>query len=554
MTIRRLAWTLTVLVTNGCRDEAASVDDGETGSDGGTAGSTSTTDATTDGETTGEPDVACTHVGVGPTPLQRLTRAQYVNAVGDLLGVEVDPAGLDGDEKVGPFAANVSALPSEPLVQQYRILAEQTAQAAMPKLQDIVGCNTAHAECTDAFVRAFGRRAFRRPLSDDEVARYGALFALGDDGIDGARVVVSAMLQSPLFLYRPELGVGDPHGEMVPLEAYEIASRLSFFLWDSIPDDALLDAAAAGEIDDVDGIEYQVTRMLSDGRARRSVGSFHRQWLALDELATATKDPEHYPSFDDAMRTAMWDETRRFAEQVILAGDGRFETLMTASWSYVDGPLFGLYGIAAPPGHTPGMPVDLDPAERGGLLTHASFLATHAHADQSGPVQRGVVVLTNLFCAPPPAPPPTVNAVPPAVDPDATTREQYAMHAQAECAGCHQLIDGVGFGFEAYDGIGGFRATQNGKAIDVSGELVGTDVDGPFVGTAELAARIVDSEQAQRCLVRQWFRFALARVEHDDDACTVEQLHTRLVEQDGNVHALLVAIATSEGFRHRRTP
>ena len=147
-----------------------------------------------------------------------------------------------------------------------------------------------------------------------------------------------------------------------------------------------------------------------------------------------------------------------------------------------------------------------------------------------------------------------MNAVPPAIDPDATTREQYAMHAQDECAGCHQLIDGVGFGFEAYDGIGAHRTTQNGKPVDASGQLLDTDVDGPFIGAAELAAKIVDSEQAQRCLVRQWFRFALARVEADDDACTVEQLHAGLVESDGDVHALLVAIATSEGFRHRRAP
>lgn len=533
----------------GCRDGAAEAVDEGTSDDGGTSESG---DGTAD-ETGDDGAPVCAEPLVGSAPLRRITRQQYANAVRDLLGVKADVEGLDADEKIGPFDSNFSAPISPVQLSQYRALAEAVALDAASDLDALLPCDATQPSCLPTFVADLGRRAFRRPLDPAEITTYASLATDGDPE-DGVRLAVQAMLQSPYFLYHLELSLPEPDGAdaVVELGSYELASRLSFFLWDSVPDGALMDAAEAGTLDEAAGLRAEAERLLADPRAREAVAAFHEQWLGLDHLETITKDESVYPAFDDELREAMRNETRRFTAAVVLAGDGRLETLLTAPFSYLEGPLFELYGVA-PTGAGVGEPVALPEGERAGLLTQASFLAAHAHTNQSGPIQRGATVRTNLLCTPPPPPPPDINVVPPDPDPNATTREIFEMHtADPTCAGCHVLIDGIGLGFEGYDGIGAFREEQNGLPVDQSGSLVGTDVDGDFDGVVELAHMLAESQQVRQCVTRQWFRFAFGRVEGEADECTLEVLDYSFEESGHDVRALLLAIIESDAFRYRQ--
>jgi hypothetical protein len=518
-------------------------------------------DESADGGGGDDPAAACADVSVGVSPLRRLTRSQYDNTVRDLLGVTGSPsAALTPDEKAGAFFSNGTAPVSELVVEQYMRVAEEIAETAMADVDTLVPCpaGTDEAACGQQFVDDFGMRAFRRPLTEDERVVLVGLFEQGREAAGlagGLQMVVQTALQSPQFLYHVELGMPQPGGtqDIVALGEYELASKLSYFLWDSMPDDALLDAAAAGELAEPDALRAQAERMLADDRASDAIASFHGQWLHLDELAGLEKNPEVYPEIDTAMREAMANETTRFADWVIRHDDARLQTLLTASYSFVEGPLADLYGLA--PGDVdPTMPVELDPTQRAGLLTHAGVLAMHAHADQSSPIRRGKLVRETILCTPLSPPPPEVDVVPPPVDPNATTRERFDQHrTDPACAGCHMLIDPLGFGFEHYDGIGRWRDTEAGKPVDASGEILSTDdIDGEFDGAVELAERLASSEQVRTCLAEQWFAFGFGRAPGDDDACSFDTMYEAFEGSDHDIRALLLSMVTTDSFRYRR--
>ena len=430
-------------------------------------------------------------------------------------------------------------------------LATESVQTS-ESLEAIAPCDQDQTACTATFIDDLGTRLFRRPLTADERDAYASLAEGGDDYADGIRLVIQAMLQSGNFLYHLEFGLPDANGPVVELTQYEVASRLSFFLWNSIPDQGLLDAAEAGELDSPEALRAQAERLLEDPRARDAVGAFHVQWLALDHLESAYKDPSYYPEWSPELAEAMVAETRRFSQIVVLQGDGKLETLLTANYSYLDEPLFELYGVEPPPGHNAGVPVQLDPNERAGLLTQAGFLTEHALTNASGPIQRGVEVRTNIFCSPPPPPPPGVDAIPPEIDENSTTREIFEQHTEDElCAACHLLIDGVGLGFEAYDGIGAYRSTENGKPVDDLGELVGTDIDGEFDGAVELAHRLAESQEVRECVSRQWFRFAFGRFEVDADQCSLDLMNQAFEASGYDVRELLLQVVATDAFRFK---
>jgi hypothetical protein len=504
----------------------------------------------------------CAAPSVGVSPLRRLTRSQYDNTIRDLLGITGNPSEkLAPDEKVGAFYSNATAPVTELLAEQYMRVAEELAETAVADLDGLVPCDPAvddQVVCGEVFVDAFGIRAFRRPLTTEERTALVGLFELGRTEVgfsEGIRLVVQAVLQSPQFLYHLELGMPDAgSGDVVALDQFELASRLSYFLWDSMPDDELLQAAVGGGLDSADAVRAQAERMLEDPRAADAIASFHRQWLHLDDLGVLEKNAEAYPAFDTELRDAMTQETTRFADWVIRADDGRLETLLTASYSFLDGPLFDLYGVTPPGDHDPTLPVQLDAGQRAGLLTHASVLATHAHADQSSPVRRGKLVRENFLCTPLAPPPPEVDVVPPPLDPNATTRERFDQHrSDPACAGCHNLIDPLGFGFEHYDGIGAWRATDANKPVDASGEVLGTeDIDGPFDGAPELARLLAESEQVRTCVAEQWFGFAFGRPPAEDDTCSFDTMSVAFAESDHDIRELLLAMVTTDSFRHRR--
>ncbi len=565
--MRGASWCLVlvpaIVLAGGCRDDRSPQSDGDGGTtdDGGTddgvdddGDGSGSSDGVDDGTDDGEPSACVDEPSVGEAPLRRLTRKQYANAVRDMMGIAADVEGLDDDEKAGPFDANVTAPVSAVTVEQYRALAEDLAEEAVTMVGEIVSCDPATPACGETFVDDFGRRAYRRPLSADERAAYLGVMNEAETFEDGMRLVVQTMLQSPNFLYVVELSLPDPGADDVAvLDGYELASRLSLFLWNSIPDVELLDAAEDGSLDTPEGLRAEATRLLADSRARDAIASFHTQWMGVDELEHATKDPDMFPDWNLTMSAAMKSEMERFAQAVVLQGDGKLETLLSADFSYIDDPLFDLYGVAKPEGHTIGDPVALDPTQRAGLLTQAGFLAAHAHPDQSGPIQRGVEVRTNLLCTPPPPPPPGVNAIPPNPDPDATTREIFEEHTEnPECAGCHELIDGIGLGFEGYDAVGAYREMQNGLPVDQSGNVLGSDIDGEFDGAVELANKLATSDDVRSCVARQWFRYAFGRIEDTDgDACSLEVLDSAFAASDYDVRELMVALVETDAFRYR---
>jgi hypothetical protein len=500
-------------------------------------------------------ELRCDGPSVAQMPLRRLTREQYDNAVRDLLGASGRPSLLiPQDEKLASFTSNAVTATSRLAAQQYAEAAEQLAETATPKLIADAACNPAvagAAACAGTFIERFGRRAYRRPLSAVEKGRYERLFSSASTFADGIRLVVTAMLQSVHFLYHLELPETGP-GEVALLAPYQLASRLSFALWNTIPDEALLAAAAEGRLASSEGLRAEAARLLADDRAADAIRSFHVQWLNLDALSTTEKDGDLFPEFDAALRTAMLRETETFVDHVIRRGDGKLSTLLTAPFSFAEGPLLELYGGA--PAGTVGQPARLDPAERAGLLTQAAFLSANAHANQSSPIRRGLVIRQNLLCEPLPDPPANVNNTPPNPAPDATTRQRFLQHTvDPSCAECHALIDPVGFGFENYDAIGRYRSSENGLAIDAHGEI--TRIDGTtrtFNGAVELAHVLAESPAVRRCTARQWFRFALGRAETPADTCSLERLDERFANSGFDIRELLLALVTSDAFRYAR--
>ena len=496
----------------------------------------------------------------GPTPFRRLTRDQYDNTVRDLLGDTTRPArDFPPDETIGGFGSGtaVSLLQTE----QYMSAAELLAANAVADLPSLLPCDPATAgedACARDFIEDFGLRAWRRPLDASEVDGLFGLYASTKE-LDGfaasIELVVAAMLQSPFFLYRPELGrVAEGEGGIVPLSGYEVATRLSYLLWDSMPDGELFTAAAAGDLTDPEGIAEQARRMLLDARAQGATRNFFRQYLGVLNIEEVGKDETMFPQWSPATARKMRAEALAFVDHVLWEGDGRFETLLTGSFTFVDEELAGIYGIEGVTG-TELVRVELDPSQRAGILTMPGVLAMNSNSNQSSPVYRGKFVREQLLCQHLPNPPDDLVVVPPDPAPGLTTRERFDQHrTDPSCSGCHQLMDPLGFGFEKYDAIGLWRETENdGLAIDDSGEIIGSaDVDGTFNGAVELADRLVGSAQARACFTTQWFRYGMGRAESPADDCALAEVYEAFEASDGNVIDTIVAITRTDAFRYRR--
>lgn len=547
----------------------ADTGDEEDGAREAESGATAAEGSEEGGDETPDPgDVAslCEAMGegvhVGETRLRRMTRTALGHTLRDLLGVSASLAeSIELDESIGPFYSNGIAPVTDLIVRQYAELAQRVAAEILPRTQELAGCDlAADAGCADAFIRDFGLRVYRRPLSTDEIAGYRALYdvASAEGGAPaGFAMLVETMLQSPFFLYHVDFGEHAAEaGEPMPLDGYALASRLSYFLWNSMPDDALFDAAATGRLLDDDGLAEEVDRMLADPRAGAAIPSFHLQWLGIREMQGVTKEAGLFPAFGDGLKRAMIQETADFTDYVIREGEGTLQALLTADYSFVTPALREIYGLPPAPDDAPGTAerVSLDATQRAGLLTQAAFLAKHAHPDQTSPVHRGLIVRENLLCQTIPSPPPEVNNVAPAVTESTSTRERFARHeADPTCAACHVLIDPIGLGFENYDPVGAWRTQDGPHPVDARGALsVAGSADGPFEGAVELAHRLASSDRVAQCVVHQWFRFSLGRMESEADACTLEALYRDFDDSEGNIRSLLKRIVTSEAFTHVR--
>jgi hypothetical protein len=496
-----------------------------------------------------------------------LTRFEIDNSVRALLGVEAEAATtVTPDEKMGPFYSNAIAPVDELGVQQYQELASRVATAAAARMAEVAGCDLAStADCAARFIGSFGLKAYRRPLEAAEQSALLAVFeagkAAGDSAL-GFRTVVEAMLQSPSFLYHDDTYVSPgsaaqhPSAVPLPLDGYVLAARLSFFLLGATPDTELLTLAAEGRLSDPQQLAAQAKRLFATPAAEDSVGRFHTQWLAVADLANVDRSVSRFPAFGPDLVAAAAAETKAFTNYVLRQGDGKLSTLLTSSLGFPSGPLFDVYGVAPPAGYVAGTPVQLDASQRAGLLTQSAFLMRHAHPDQTSPVHRGIVVRENLLCgriAPPPA---SLNVTVPPVNEATTTRQRFAEHvANPACGACHKDIDPLGLGFENYDAVGAYRTQDGLGEVDASGAFtnVRPDLQGTFVGAVQMAQALAKSSDLSDCVSRQWFRFALGRVESEADACTSSKLQTELTASGGNIPQLLEGITASEAFRFVRS-
>jgi hypothetical protein len=477
-----------------------------------------------------------------------------------LLGVEASvTADLPADEVTNSFDNNARVLTVSDLhAEKYVLVSEALAKSAATDPRRLSPCDErakGEEACARELAKSLGRRAFRRPVTADDEALLMAAYEAGRTGgsyAEGIEVMVRAALQSPHFLYRLELGSPADTRERVPLDAYELASRLSFLIWSSGPDDALLDAASRGELGSNEQLRQRARTMLADPRAERAISHFFQQWTGAQRLAITTKSPDAFPEFTAEVKEAMAAELPAFVQRVLGAGDGTLRTLLTEPVAYVNAALAPFYGVTAP--SAPGF-VTL-PLEQGrsGILTQAGLLSVQGHPDQTSPVLRGKFVRSMLLCEPPPMAPMDVDITVPEVTEGATARDRLALHLSAgsSCSGCHQLMDPIGLAFESFDAVGRYRTQENGVTLDTSGEVTGTGdaaLAGRFANVRELGEKLAESAKVKTCLATQWFRFASGRSEGDADTCSLGALSTAFAS--GDVRELIVESTQTDAFLFR---
>ncbi len=548
------------LATASCAQTAAPGSAGQPAAGAGGGGTAAVPDPT---------NSDCQALSPGPSPLRRLTRFEYNNTVADLLGDSSAPAnrfppeeqslGFDND-------ANVLRVPAV-LAEGYVTAADDLSQVALANLASFTGCNPAdfvgnrpaETACVKALVTRFGERAFRRPVTVDEQTRFQELFETARARFefrDALDTVLQTMLLAPQFLYRVENGSPVPAAPGVEaVDEWGRASRLSYFLWGSMPDAALFDAARAGTLQTSAQVRAQAERMFQDPRTRTVVGHFHDYWLGLLKIDGQGKDPALFPDYTAQIGPLLRRQTEAFAEYLYFDSPGDLTTLLTAPFTLMNGPLAKYFGVSGPTGDA-FVRVELDPTRYAGVVTQPSILSWNATANRTHPILRGKFVREKLLCSSLPSPPNNIIDQRDSVtDPNATERERLEAHRQdPSCAGCHVLMDPLGFALENFDASGRWRDLEGGKPVNVSGELTGTDADGAFVGPVQLASQLARSKAVETCLVTEWSRFAIGRGETAQDACGITKLSQRFQSSGRSLRELVLSMTETDAFLYRTPP
>ena len=494
---------------------------------------------------------------------KRLTLAELQNSLTALLGPvtlgELEPdTFLGGFAKVGGSTVAVSLSG----VGRYQTVIEAATASvfADAKRRDaLIGCTPSgvtDTTCFRSFVERFGRLAWRQPLTAAQLDRESALAATlaqtFGNATDGLRATTNAILLSPNFLYRLERGEPDSASTFWRYSGYEMASRLSYFLTNSGPDDALLQAAAQSKLTTVDGVRAEAGRLLDDasGKGRESVRNFVTELFRLAIVAGRAKDPA-FTAYTPAMQGAMMREVPSMFEDLVFEQKVPATDLYTTHVTYVNADLAKLYGLDAT-GLTSDSWVKVTlPASglRNGYLGTGAFLSEFANQKEGSPTQRGKFIRTALLCDSIPDPPPNVstNLDDGAAGVHLTKRDKLAKHREqgATCTGCHALMDPLGLPLENFDAIGAYRQTDGGLAIDVSGDLDGVAFNGPV----EMGQVISKSDKAGSCLVRNLYRYANGVLEADGQEFTLAQLTKQFEDNKRDFHQLMLDVVTSDGFR-----
>jgi len=502
--------------------------------------------------------------------LRRLTAAEFAATIRTLFSDTSQAAPIAtvfSDPVILGFSVEASALLIQELnASQLMDNAEAVAAwaaSSTSRLSAFGNCSTLDSSCAQKFVIAFGSKAFRTKLasSDSRVTAYTKLFMAETSYAAGAQTVIAAMLQSPHFLYRTELGTGS--GSNFTLTPYEAATNLAYLLTGTMPDDTLLQAAdqvAAGSLQLPAMLDQQASRLLSSGdvRSQFAVMAFMNGWLGLDRLFTTAKDGTVY-ALTDTMRADMATETRSLVLEAF-NGTGSFGSLLTADHSFVNKSLATFYNLpnASSLGTSFTKVTYTSSTMRDpGLLANASILIGYSRPDISSPTQRGHMVRTRLLCQDVPPPPANLDTVFKPSAGNLTTRQHFEMeHDQGVCNTCHQYMDPIGFGFESYDGFGRYRTTEAGQNIDHSGTLVDVTAAGSvtftgLTGAGSLAAWLADSEDVKSCMVRYWSYVAYAASTWAQDACTYTAIRQEATKNNYSLKSVLMAIIHAPHFTHR---
>ncbi len=507
-----------------------------------------------------------------PNPVRRLTHSQYNNTVRDLLGDQTRPSdAFPQEDFVNGFRNQATAQGVPPLLAEaYHTAATKLARSAFMGGDDrhqLIPCkprSTADASCALKFIRQFGLKAFRRPLSAGEIQRYSGLLTRearkSGSFVSGVQLVVETMLQSPKFLFRLERG---PH-------AYDIASRLSYFLWDSMPDEELFGSAASGELGTPTGVEKAIRRMLADSRARQSLDEFVGQWLRFDLATSTVKDRRRYPQFTPELAMAMTEEIRRLISDTVW-NDRNFMDIFTADYAFVNSELAAVYKLPVPVEEFDKVKFPAG-SDRAGILGTGMFLAATSKPEESSPTIRGFAIREQFLCEIVPDPPPGTNmTLPPvSVAKPMTTRQRLQEHTtNRSCAGCHSLMDTIGFGLEKYDAIGqrrekqditlggegGARRAQRARIsleLDARGTVIGIPKS-DFSSPKELGRILAEAPKCQECVVKQLFRYAFGRKETSADRALVQKGLEAFRVSQFRLKELMVFLARTLAFPEGRS-
>lgn len=485
--------------------------------------------------------------------VRRLTRAELDATLTAGLGtpVSIGQNLAAEDMQLGYFghdSLQVSTLFADQLDSATATLAKERAAE--------VTCASGEAEraCARRVLRDLAGMTWRRPITEEETTELLALFDAGrmdEDFQTGLALAMQGVFESTGTLYRTEIGETMPGtGKSTKLTQWEIASELSFLATGLPPDAALRVAASNGELSKKEVRVQHLRRLLDTPAAVVHLRSFVEQWFGLTNMSKVQKNNEYFPKFTTQLRNDMAASAYKMMEAVLAGSKGSVPELLKADYTYANDAVAEFLGSTERPGMSMSR-ISTSSLPRRGLLTHPAFLSVYAHNDDGSPVLRGRMVRTRLLCEEIPPPPPTVVAAVAPVSPDATTRERAAAHATPSCNGCHKMMDPIGFGLEGYDGFGEARTMESGKAIDDTGEILGSDVEGPFKGGPELAAKLAQSKQVGECATTQLMRFSIGRLEKSGDQCTMDLMLQKYTDNGGTLYGALEGLVESDAFVER---
>lgn len=485
----------------------------------------------------------------------RLTHEQWERSVQDIFELDAPPglsSGFHPDPPEGKFSNNEKALyVNDTLRADYQRSAEAIADLVV---RDSAKLSSLGAGNASGFIEKLGKRAFRRDLTPDEVAQYEELWAAGadaiasgDDTVDGARIVIEALLQAPSFVYRVQLP--DSTGR---LSGHELATKLSFLLSGTTPSDELLEQADAGELDTDAGLLAVATDLIDEAATVAAATNFHRELFGLDRYRSILKSQQAFPSYTESVNQTLLDADLMFFDHVFTS-EGGYRDILLSDVAFVDGPTSQFYGVDRPGAGGALTQISLDET-RPGILTRLGFLALNASSSTPDPIHRGVDINNRLLCAN--LSPPSGEIPPlPEPDPEQTNRERVTAHTgEGFCAGCHLgQINPPGFALEGFDALGQIRTTDNGKPIDTADVFYAGEEELSFTGIQDLAPALAESTTAHACYTANLAEFALSRDLGAGDTPLLESVFSASKDDSASLKEMLLKLISSSEFATART-